>query len=99
MCIYKFNERNGEVVLVDPKHTSQTCSACGAVDSESRKNQASFCCTSCGHTMNADHNAAINIHRRGNTPSACIATGKDVDSRRRRKRSPGTEASTAPEAA
>lgn len=56
------------VVKVDPRFTSQTCSCCGVVDSRSRKNQASFVCTACGFCANADHNAAINILHRGNTP-------------------------------
>jgi putative transposase len=56
------------VVKVDPRHTSQTCSACGVVDSRSRESQSSFVCYSCGHRSNADLNAAINILQRGNTP-------------------------------
>ncbi|CCT58869.1 RNA-guided endonuclease InsQ/TnpB family protein [Acetobacter pasteurianus] len=56
------------VVKVDPHFTSQTCSRCGAVDSRNRKNQAFFVCTTCGFHANADHNAAINILHRGNTP-------------------------------
>lgn len=56
------------VVKVDPRHTSQTCSACGNLDSRSRKNQASFVCAACGFRCNADLNAAINILQRGNTP-------------------------------
>lgn len=56
------------IVKVDPRFTSQTCSCCGAVDSRSRKNQASFVCTTCGFHANADHNAALNILHRGNTP-------------------------------
>ena len=64
MLFYKANR----LVKVDPKFTSQTCSCCGVVDSRSRKNQASFVCSSCGFRANADHNAAINILHRGNTP-------------------------------
>ncbi|MFT8642792.1 RNA-guided endonuclease InsQ/TnpB family protein [Gluconacetobacter sp.] len=56
------------LLTVDPRHTSQTCSCCGAVDNRSRKNQASFVCATCGFRANADHNAAINILHRGNTP-------------------------------
>lgn len=56
------------IVKVDPRFTSQTCSYCGAVDSRSRKSQASFVCSSCGFRANADHNAALNILHRGNTP-------------------------------
>ncbi|MCY4592537.1 MAG: zinc ribbon domain-containing protein [Alphaproteobacteria bacterium] len=52
-----------------PAHnTSRTCFACGAVDSRSRKNQASFVCTTCGHRDHADINAAKVILRR-NTAS------------------------------
>jgi putative transposase len=56
------------VVKVDPRHTSQTCSCCGNIDSRSRESQASFVCHACGHRSNADLNAAINILQRGNTP-------------------------------
>jgi IS605 OrfB family transposase len=48
---------------VDPRNTSRTCSVCGYCAKENRKSQASFCCTKCGHSMNADWNAAINISR------------------------------------
>ena len=51
-------------IRVDPRYTSQTCSACGVVDKASRSLER-FRCTACGHTMDADHNAAINILRRG----------------------------------
>ena len=54
-----------KVVLVDPKYTSQMCSNCEAIDKESRLSQSEYCCTSCGHTENADFNAAKNIHRKG----------------------------------
>ena len=64
MLFYKAHR----VVKVDPRFTSQTCSCRGAVDSRSRKNQASFVCTTCGFHANADHNAALNILYRGNTP-------------------------------
>ena len=46
-----------------PHHTSQKCCACGHVDKANRVEQAVFHCVSCGHVMNADHNAAINILR------------------------------------
>ena len=57
----------GELVQVDAAYTSQTCAVCQHVDKESRKTQAVFQCTACGHTANADHNAAINILARGLT--------------------------------
>ena len=48
---------------VDPRNTSKTCSVCGHCAKENRKSQSSFCCVECGHTDNADRNAAINISR------------------------------------
>jgi IS605 OrfB family transposase len=51
------------VYLVDPKHTSQRCSACGHTERRNRKSQAEFCCVRCGHAASADYNAAINIER------------------------------------
>jgi putative transposase len=56
-----------KLVKVNPAYSSQTCSSCETVDSKSRKNQASFVCTSCGHQDNADRNAASIILQRGNT--------------------------------
>lgn len=71
---YKLEERGGHLCKVDPRHTSQTCSACGAVDRESRESQASFHCRACGFRVHADHNAAINILRR-NTASMIVEEG------------------------
>ncbi len=48
---------------VDPRNTSKTCHVCGHCAKENRKSQASFVCQSCGLSMNADINAAINISR------------------------------------
>lgn len=55
------HKASGRVEYVPAAYTSQRCSACGIVDEASRKSQARFVCTSCGHTANADVNAAINI--------------------------------------
>ena len=62
---YKLQERGGQLIKVDPKHTSQTCNRCGHVSKENRQSQSMFVCTSCGHTANADENAAKNILVRG----------------------------------
>ncbi|MGH3861684.1 RNA-guided endonuclease InsQ/TnpB family protein [Actinokineospora sp.] len=51
----------GRVLKVDPRFTSQRCSACGTVDREARESQAVFRCRSCGFACNADVNAALNI--------------------------------------
>lgn len=79
MLAYKLEETGGILVKVPAAYTSQTCSSCGHVDADSRESQATFCCTACGATANADINAARNIldrallgeekQRRGNTPS------------------------------
>jgi IS605 OrfB family transposase len=52
------------LTLVDPRDTSRTCSACGHCAKENRKAQAEFVCQSCGHSLNADLNAARNIRGR-----------------------------------
>lgn len=49
------------VIAVDPRYTSQTCHECGHACRENRIGQAKFRCVNCGHTANADHNAALNI--------------------------------------
>lgn len=61
MLRYKLAERGGELVEVPAAYTSQTCSCCGTIDQESRKDQATFECAHCGHAENADVNAAKNI--------------------------------------
>lgn len=53
--------RKGEVRAVNPRHTSQTCNACGHVAKANRPEQAEFKCVACGHEDHADINAAKNI--------------------------------------
>src|SRR6056297_1255404 len=74
---YKLEERGGHLCKVDPRHTSQTCSACGTVDRASRESQAVFACRTCGFRAHADHNAAVNILRR-NTASMLVEEGHRV---------------------
>ncbi len=50
-----------KLIEVDPKHTSQMCHRCGHIDRDNRRTQARFHCVSCGHSDNADINAALNI--------------------------------------
>jgi len=50
-----------EFARVNPAYTSQTCNACGVVHKASRLTQSEFVCVDCGHTDNADTNAARNI--------------------------------------
>lgn len=76
---YKLEETGGILVKVPAAYSSQTCSCCGHMDAKSRESQATFACTACGSTHNADTNAAkIILQRalaggknpawRGNTP-------------------------------
>jgi IS605 OrfB family transposase len=58
---YKAERAGIAVVLIDPRNTSRTCSVCGHCEKANRRSQALFCCVSCGHTSNADLNAAMNI--------------------------------------
>jgi len=54
----------GKIVLkVDPKYTSQTCSACGCIDKASRDREK-FICVKCGYFAHADLQAALNIKNR-----------------------------------
>ena len=67
----KASDLGRTVERVNPAHTSQACPACGTIDKASRISQELFRCTSCGHTLNADHNAAINILRKAH-PDAVV---------------------------
>ena len=49
------------VEAVDPAYTSQLCFVCGHIEKANRKSQGEFLCCSCGHTAQADVNAAKNI--------------------------------------
>ncbi len=58
---YKAQSAGVPVVLVDPRHTSQTCAECGHCERSNRKSQSEFRCKACGHESHADVNAARNI--------------------------------------
>lgn len=82
---YKADWAGGKVVEVPAAYSSQECSECGCVDSKSRASQSLYSCTSCGHTENADLNAAKVIKKRtirslltgeGSAPKAPRRTSK-----------------------
>lgn len=64
---------------VAPFYTSQTCPVCNHRDKKNRLSQESFVCLNCGHSDNADTNAAKNIlnlfftgkYGSGYKPNAC----------------------------
>ena len=61
---YKAEWAGKSFVKVEASYTSQTCSECGAVDRDYRRGKV-YSCGSCGNTMDADVNAAVNIMNRG----------------------------------
>ena len=56
------------VSITPAAYTSQTCNVCGYIDKGNRPNQHTFRCKNCGHTDNADFNAAKNIRDRITNP-------------------------------
>lgn len=58
-----------QLILVDPKYTSQTCSKCGYTSSTNRPAQAHFGCQLCGYTENADVVGALNVLKKSRTGS------------------------------
>ncbi len=52
-------------IAVNPRHTSNCCEACNHAARENRVSQAVFVCQACGHTAQADEQAARNILRAG----------------------------------
>jgi len=72
---YKVEWHGGKLKLVPAPYSSQECSECHHVSAENRKTQEVFECTQCGHTENADLNAAKIILTRGRRGSACGGVG------------------------
>ena len=64
------NYKAAEVIEVSAAYTSQTCSACGVIDADSRRSRSEFKCVACGHAQNADLNAARNIRASGTGATA-----------------------------
>lgn len=63
--LVRLNEEQGITTTeVQAAYTSQMCAYCGYTDRKNRQSQAKFKCQCCGHTCNADVNAAFNILQR-----------------------------------
>lgn len=75
---YKAKRYGCEVVAIPAAYTSQRCSVCGYVEAGNRISQNEFRCLDCGHTANADLNAAINILVAGSCPETKNACGAGV---------------------
>ena len=63
MISYKAESAGGTMIKVDPKNTSRTCSSCGIIDA-AQLSKSRYRCR-CGLDLQRDHNAAINIRKRG----------------------------------
>jgi putative transposase len=61
---YKSYKAGKALFKVPAHHTSQECADCGHTHPDNRKTQEKFHCESCGHTDNADKNAAKVIKKR-----------------------------------
>lgn len=55
---YKMRWKGGTYGEVNPRNTSRECAFCAHIEKGNRKTQARFACQSCGHSDNADKNAA-----------------------------------------
>lgn len=77
---YKAAMAGVNLIVIDPRNTSRTCSKCGHCEKANRKSQSKFECQICGHTENADQNAAKNIKSKGdvNTPIVTNADPRPV---------------------
>jgi IS605 OrfB family transposase len=62
---YKAELAGVPVIKVDPRDSSRTCNRCGHCEKGNRPDQATFRCKHCGHSTNADLNAALNLRIRG----------------------------------
>jgi putative transposase len=67
MLRYKLAWNGGQLIELPANYSSQTCSSCGHVDSNSR-HEEKFVCTKCGYVDHADVNAAKVLKQRYYTP-------------------------------
>jgi len=64
MLLYKCKKFGGLLVKVDPAYTSQDCSGCGNRVKKSLSIRTHIC-AKCGTVLDRDHNASLNILRKG----------------------------------
>ncbi len=77
MLEYKLNAVGLSMKRVMAGGTSITCSKCGCCDKNNRQKQDKFVCVSCGFTIHADINAAVQTARRG---AMTVKKGDKLDS-------------------
>ena len=64
MLSYKAVDCGGQLIKVNPRNTSKTCSECGAIKEMPLSNRT-FNCSNCSLVCNRDLNASINILKVG----------------------------------
>lgn len=77
MLSYKAVTCGGQIVKVNPRNTSKTCSRCGAI-TEMPLNKREFLCPNCGFACHRDLNASINILKVGQGMPELNACEHDV---------------------
>lgn len=77
MLSYKAITSGGQLVKVNPKNTSKTCSKCEAIADMPLK-QRKYRCSVCGFVCHRDINASINILKIGQGLPESNACGHDV---------------------
>lgn len=77
MLFYKAVTSGEQLVKVNPRNTSKTCSNCGAV-ADMPLNQREYRCSVCGFVCHRDINASINILKIGQDLPESNACGHDV---------------------
>lgn len=78
LLLDKAEKAGKDVLLVPSRNTTQTCSSCGHVRAGAQKltlRQRTYACLAqgCEHTMDRDLNAALNVHRLGESRRGSIA--------------------------
>ncbi len=64
MLAYKCEKQGGVLVKVEPKYTTQDCSSCGERVKKSLSIRTHIC-MECGTILDRDHNASLNILKKG----------------------------------
>ena len=80
MLSYKVERTGGQLIKVNPRNTSKTCSRCGNIQDTPLANRE-FKCLKCGFVCHRDLNASLNIDRAGQvliSSSEDNACGLDV---------------------
>ena len=80
---YKCQRTGAKLIFKNPAHTSQECAECHHIDPANRPSQAVFRCVKCGHTDNADVNAArVVLSRPADGRSVAVRRGKRKSARK-----------------